>query len=506
LDVQMPDMNGFEAAELMRGSARTRHIPIIFVTAISKEQQHKFKGYRSGAVDYLFKPLEPEILISKVKVFLDLHRQKKTLENTTKQLKDALESLKKSNAELSHANKKIIEQQKSVIEEERLKVLMQLAGATFSDLNQPVVALLNGIDLMKRNKEQPDIFMQHLNSVEDAGREISRLTDRIQKLDHTHFQCPNQGVPFVWTRDVPPLILTIGDVEGFALIHDLMKNLRGMTFSYANNIGEAIERLIKAEYHLVITDYFLLDGTGLDLMKRLESSEIDVPLVVIASQGDEVIASQAIQAGAYDYMPIKSANEESVFRVITNALEKFRLRKEIGIAHKKMFELSTIDELTGLYNRRYFVDALHREFASAVRYNKELVLFMMDLDHFKNVNDTYGHPAGDRMLIEMSRILKEAVRLGDIACRYGGEEFTVILPSTDIKSAALVAERLRRSVEAHKVQHEQHILSITISIGIATISNIQGQQPEELIQLADDALYMAKREGRNRVVFSPQFV
>ena len=113
LDVQMPDMDGFETAELMRGNEETKHIPIIFVTAISKEQKYVFKGYDKGAVDYLFKPLDPDILLSKVNIFLELHRQK--------------EDLKKTNAELKKANEKILEQQEALIEEEvRHKMLLEI--------------------------------------------------------------------------------------------------------------------------------------------------------------------------------------------------------------------------------------------------------------------------------------------------------------------------------------------------------------------------------------------
>ncbi|MBW2609389.1 MAG: response regulator [Deltaproteobacteria bacterium] len=168
LDVQMPGMDGFETAKLMRSNERTKRTPIIFVTAISKEQKHVFKGYQSGAVDYIFKPIDPFILQSKINIFLELYRQRKAYEII--------------NNELKHANKKILEQQKAVIEEERLKVLLQMAGATAHDLNQPLMALLGNIELMVMNKDKPEKLYQHLSRVEEAGTRISEIVKKIQGI------------------------------------------------------------------------------------------------------------------------------------------------------------------------------------------------------------------------------------------------------------------------------------------------------------------------------------
>ncbi len=168
LDVQMPVMDGFETANLIRGNDDTRHIPIIFVTAISKDHQHVFSGYATGAVDYLFKPLEPDILISKVRVFLELERQKAIIIKT--------------NERLNAANRQIIEQQKSRIKEERLKLLLQLAGATAHELSQPLMSLLGNIDLLRMNIEDPNKVKHRLSCIEADGQRISDIVNRIQAL------------------------------------------------------------------------------------------------------------------------------------------------------------------------------------------------------------------------------------------------------------------------------------------------------------------------------------
>ena len=177
LDVQMPEMDGFETAELMRGNKRTRIVPIIFLTALSKEQKHIFKGYEKGAVDYLFKPFDPDILKSKVKIFLELHKQKKTLEKTSNDLKETV-------AELRKANKKILEQQKAVIEEERLNLLLQMAGAKAYEIDQPLMTILDSIESIKKNKEilkNPD-YNRDVSVIEEAGKYIVGIVEKIQKI------------------------------------------------------------------------------------------------------------------------------------------------------------------------------------------------------------------------------------------------------------------------------------------------------------------------------------
>ena len=304
---------------------------------------------------------------------------------------------KQMEAELRKANRKILEQQDAVIEEERLKVLLQMAGATAHELNQPLTVLLGNIDLMLMN-------------------------------------------------------------------------------------------------------YLLPDGNALDLLRLLREEDKAMPVIVITDKGNEMIASRVIQAGAYDYLPKELVSKETVSQCLTHTMEKSRLKREATLAQEMMAEMATRDQLTGLYNRRYFMETLERELAKARRYATALTLCMVDLDHFKNVNDSYGHSAGDSVLSGIGRLLNEGARESDFACRYGGEEFVIILPSTDLEGARNVCERLRKSVEEALFEYDTMRIRITISIGMTEYSPSDDSSLSDLIKMADDALYQAKREGRNRVV------
>ncbi|MBC8548237.1 MAG: diguanylate cyclase [Candidatus Brocadiales bacterium] len=485
LDVQMPDMDGFETAEIMRGNDETKNIPIIFVTAISKEQKYIFEGYDKGAVDYLFKPLDPDILQSKVNIFLELHEQKTTL--------------KKTNIELWQANARILEQQEALIEEERLKVLLQMAGAKAQELNQPLASLLEDIELVGKNIDNHAKTVECINRMKVSGQKISNIAKKIKTL---HYSVPiptNYDSTTIVSFDREIKILVVDDSEDvFEGLKAFLEGQDLIKLSWAGNFNDSFAMLELEHFDLIFLDHILNDGTSIEYLSKIDKEAIETPVIVVTAQGDEMLASQVIQMGAYEYLPKSRINTESLFRVINNTLERAHLRRDVKKAQAKMAEMSTVDELTRLHNRRYFIDALEGEFERATRYETEMALIVLDLDHFKKVNDTFGHPTGDMVLSSVGKILKKHVRRSDIACRYGGEEFAVILPNVSRDSIFQAYERFRKIVSKQLFEHESKPFQITVSIGIA-FSNDAGLAID-LLAYADQALYQAKKSGRNRIV------
>lgn len=489
LDVQMPGMDGFETAELIRSNEDTKHIPIIFVTAINKEEKHLFKGYNSGAVDYLFKPLEKDILISKVSVFLELHRHKLMLIN--------------SNKELRKSNQKIIEQQKSVIEEERLKVLMQMAGATAHELNTPLTTLLGNIELIRLLGDNREQIEQRLDQIESSGREIAEIVKRIESI-HYYDVKPYVGGASIINFDQVINILSIENSdEDFDMIRETLKCYKTINISRARSIKEGIRLISQKKVDIVLLDFYLSDGTGLDFLSKLKTYALDLPVITITGKGDEIIASRMIKAGAYDYLTKTGINPETLFTCITNALEKYRIRQEITRANKKMAKMAIFDALTGLYNRHYMDEVLPREFNRAVRYDTDLSVIILDLDNFKNVNDSFGHSFGDFVLKEFSSRIIINTRESDCCFRYGGEEFLILLPQTDTEGAEGMAEKIRILCENEPYKNDRHEKAVTVSIGTSSLKEHPAARPEELVDKADKALYCAKSSGRNCIkIFS----
>jgi two-component system, cell cycle response regulator len=170
---------------------------------------------------------------------------------------------------------------------------------------------------------------------------------------------------------------------------------------------------------------------------------------------------------------------------------------------RQLFESAVKDGLTGIYNKKYFVDRIEADVAYARRHKTALTLFMLDIDHFKNINDTYGHPAGDHVLKQVATLLRRTIRTEDIFARFGGEEFALLMRDVDDQKALMLAERMRRKVEEASFVFAGKRIAVTISIGIGTTNSSSEtaiQTPAELIEQADQSLYRAKRTGRNRVV------
>jgi two-component system cell cycle response regulator len=262
--------------------------------------------------------------------------------------------------------------------------------------------------------------------------------------------------------------------------------------------------MLRAErFDVVLLDYMLPDGNGVDFMRVLKGLDRDIPVIMITGQGSETLASTSIQEGAFDYIPKNMVNEKSLVRSIHNTIERSRLKTEIKLAQQKLAEMATTDALTGLYNRRYFLESLQKEMGRADRMDSELSFYMFDIDRFKEVNDRHGHQAGDAVLSGLGRLLRETIRLVDVPSRYGGEEFAVLLPGTNLREAGSACERFRRAVADRDFTFNSVSVRITVSVGVASYWPRSGRSAAQLVEAADGALYQAKREGRNRVVAAP---
>jgi two-component system, cell cycle response regulator len=169
---------------------------------------------------------------------------------------------------------------------------------------------------------------------------------------------------------------------------------------------------------------------------------------------------------------------------------------------RQMYESALRDGLTKIFNKKYFLDRLESEFAYAVRHQSPLSLVMFDIDLFKKINDTHGHLAGDYALVTLAQVVAQTIRQEDVFARYGGEEFAVICRGVDLAGASAFGERIRRIVQAQMFLYQETEMKVTISVGVATVPHVGMREPAELVALADEALYEAKRGGRNRVITS----
>jgi two-component system, cell cycle response regulator len=272
--------------------------------------------------------------------------------------------------------------------------------------------------------------------------------------------------------------------------------------SAVDSFEEALVRVRGGDYDLIVVSLGLRGFDGLRLCSQLRSlpEGRNVPILVLVNDGERRKLTQALEMGVNDYLTRPVDKNELVARVRTQ-LRKKRYSDRLRYNVQLSLEMAITDQLTGLHNRRYMGRHLDTLIANAEKSGKPVAFLILDIDYFKSVNDTHGHDIGDEVLREFASRIAANVRGIDLACRYGGEEFVVVMPDTDMEFASAVAERLRRNVEAtpFAISREPRKLNITISIGIAG-SEPSGDTAEALLHRADQALYRAKRAGRNRVV------
>lgn len=263
----------------------------------------------------------------------------------------------------------------------------------------------------------------------------------------------------------------------------------------------AIFEAAESSADLVIINDNIEDYDPLRLCSQLRLLERTrfLPLLLVTESGREDLIVRALDLGVNDYLTRPLDPNELVARTLTQIRRK-RFNDKLRASVRQTIELAVTDGLTGLHNRRYLDNHLKTLFNRAAARARPLSVCITDIDRFKSVNDTYGHDAGDEILREFARRIRSTVRGADLACRYGGEEFVVVMPDTDAGSAASIAERLRGIIEAGPFTLPSGgVLNITASLGIASFAD-GVDTPEQLLKNADRALYEAKNGGRNRVV------
>ena len=268
----------------------------------------------------------------------------------------------------------------------------------------------------------------------------------------------------------------------------------------------ALSRAKTGDFDLVVVNMAIETMDPLRLCSSLRSFEETrmTPLLTIVRQGDTRKLVRALDIGVNDYLTRPVETNELQARVSTQIRRK-RYIDQLRSSFQQSLEMAVTDQLTGLYNRRYLASHLTAMFDRAFWTGRPLSIMIMDLDHFKAINDSHGHDAGDKVLQEFANCIRSSLRGIDLACRYGGEEFLIAMPDTDKRFASLVAERLRKEVEAQELvlNSGRDVLKVTVSIGIASSEDgPKDDTAQKLIKRADEALYEAKSSGRNRVIQS----
>lgn len=300
--------------------------------------------------------------------------------------------------------------------------------------------------------------------------------------------------PVLIVEDSPPLCRMLQETLGEA----------GYASACVGSGPEALARLEEGYFPIVVTDLVIPGMDGLDLCRTIRArfQSHYIYIIVLTSRGSQEDLLEGLEAGADEYLikPVGTAELRARLKIARRILE---LEHSLKRSLEEFKNLSVTDALTGFFNRRYLVEHLPQEIKRSIRYRRPLSILLFDFDHFKDVNDRFGHQVGDEVLRQCAACVGETLRQDlDWAIRYGGEEFLVVLPETALEGAMIVAERLRRYFAARDIVSPAGTLRVTASFGVASLPQIAPQQRlpmETLIECADRCLYEAKSAGRNRI-------
>jgi two-component system, cell cycle response regulator len=377
-----------------------------------------------------------------------------------------------------------------------LKIIPIVLLTALEDAEAKVKGLNAGAD---------DFLSKPVNQLELLARirsliKLKRLQEELVKMNRAA-QPPDDLQTDI--QEIPKKSILIVEDDKMAAVHTTFTlEKAGYRAITAKDGAEARAFLRKEHPALILLDIMLPDINGLDLLREIKEikSLEHMPVIIVSAVGDLEVRIKGIETGADDYL-VKPVNYLEMLARVRANLRKTELSHKLKADLDAAVTQAITDTLTRLYNRNYLNISMEREISAARRYGKGFSLLMIDIDHFKDINDTFGHLTGDSVLQEIGTLLKDTVRAVDIVVRYGGEEFVALLQETGIKGAIAAAEHAREAVEQHRFANVNDAV-ITVSIG-ATEFSPSDSGMEMIIARADHAMYQAKQAGRNRVVAIP---
>jgi two-component system, cell cycle response regulator len=438
LDVMFPDSDGFELLERIKTDDRWRDLPVLMVSSLPPEET-AVKTLGLGASDFIRKPFRVRELLARIQAQLRMRAI----------LRSAHEALRQSEEELARAREDAENRRKLV------EILHEVTGDLTSDEIYHILArrVARALDLTHCS-----VILAHPGDA--TGVVASSFEDPALR----NFEISLNRYPEIKEALETGQPVLIGDVSSSPLY-------------------EAARQTWEKE------------GTNVAIR-----SVVALPFTLGQRQAGVFFLRRGI-----DEPPLTTEDVEfadTVVKAAVSAIQRAKIMESTKADNARLEALALTDPLTDLLNRRALTERVLTELDRARRYNSDVTLLMIDIDHFKRVNDTHGHLVGDDVLTEFAGLLQHAVRSVDVVARYGGEEFVIILPETGQPGAVAFAERIRERVEQHGFAQDEGLkLAVTTSIGVATFPTPDVSSVEELFQKADQALYRAKAEGRNRVRF-----
>ncbi len=538
MDIQLPGMDGFQATRVIKEDPELKHTPVLALTAHAMKGDDQ-KAREAGCDGYISKPIDTRAFLERIASFFpDSERDSKSPNRNDREYRNLIMIVDDEPLNVKVLTAKLSSEKYEITaalngHEALQKAVVELPDLILLDIMMPD---MDGYEVARRLKRDPRtdsipiIMVTALDGTDDkvkaleAGAEeflnkpvhtiellarvqsmlrLKQYKDQltIQKASEAFFNVPlDQDEPVSENNDLPMILLLEDNEKDVRLIQN---HLYGEPYEIilAEDGKEAFSLINEKKIDLVLLDILLPDMDGFEVCRRIKEMEQtrDIQVVMITCLHDLDSKVKGIEIGTDDYL-IKPIDSRELKARVKTLLKKKAYLDILRSNYEIALNSAMMDGLTELYNQAYFKRFLDLEVRRSNRYHYPIALVMFDIDDFKGFNDTMGHLAGDDLLKELAQVLKKNVRNTDLVTRYGGDEFSIVLPYINRENAVLLAKRIRESIATHTFLAEgpNATEAVTVSVGIALCPD-DASAPEVLIQKADEMLYKAKKHGKDQV-------
>lgn len=491
VDETLPHIDMYKIGAMLMSHRHTYNTPLLILTdAVAPKQfLYDFKALR---IDYMPKPFDGQWMRAKINIFHDLFKQKKAVDQSLN--------------ELDKIYKKTVSQHDLAIQDEFSK--KELAGRSAMAVNQiqqPLRILQGSMNQLLQDRQITPKIKSGLASIKTAVDRITLITKNLAvspvKSKHIRLQSDLTSD----TLNGYHILFVEDSNEDFRIFSHFFRGVLNCKVSQAKTLGEASELISEKRIDMIFINFMLPDGTGFDLLSTLSRMRADIPVVFTLEKSNLHKGPEAIAKGAFTYFAKEEISAENIFSVIHSTIKKAGIAKEAEDARNRIIMISKKDFLTKLYNRQCFEQELESEISTAKRYQTPLSVLIVDFDNFKKtVNLVHGYETGDAILTTSAALIRSMVRTNDRVCRYGGEEFGIVLPNTALNGARMLAERIRAKIADFGFETGTTRLRLTVSIGIAAYDHKSGSAVHDLAKHALHALTSAMDQGGNKIkIFIP---
>jgi diguanylate cyclase (GGDEF)-like protein len=481
----------YEVGTMFLSHKATYNTPLLIIDERNNDINDNLSGpeeflttFKTLQVDYITKPFNEQLIRAKIKIFFDLFKQK----NAVAQSID----------ELDKAYKKIVDQHDLVIKEAfSKKELVNRSTIAANQIQQPLRSLQGNIYQLIRSKNITPKIKSNLTSIKTATERISVITTKLLTLPGKSKIVPAKNISEQEALSYEILYIEDSD-EDFSIFNHFIKSVIKCKLVQAKTIEQGLELIEDKKFDLIFINYRLPDGSGLDFLTQLNSMRTDIPIVFTLDRPN-INIGEALAKGAFNYYLKEEISSTKILTIIHSTLAKSKSIREVEDVQNTIVMIARKDYLTRLYNRESFEEELTSEISKAKRYNLPLSILIVDFDKFKPINKAHGYKSGDIILSNSASLIQSMVRNDDMVCRYGGEEFGIILSNTPLSGAKVLAKRIKARIADHEFEKDSTMLKITVSIGIAAYDKKHTTSFSGLVEKALDAAKSAIKQGGNRV-------